>query len=306
VELLSFIAQAAKRRESYIDRARDLAEVYSSLETLEGEMEERSEALVRRLQSDRITFSEFKRAAAEDTLVSSIAGLIIGSNGGEIDEVSYSSTMDQMKYLWRFFDDLRSSLDNGRLSEDSSEFEEEDEDDWFFLYIDEDGFPVRDGIVNGGQSGTFPKPVGLAIPVAGVAAAGAAVSAVKTGRDSVVSSVKSRQISIAAPITKAIQDAQKGIKTRAAPAGPATWKGVTSRLKRFLVTPLYRWFKTGEFSSMANIGMKEMRRISKDDRKVCYDCGYYHSLEWVPMGSLPMPGIQCRCHDRCRCRVEYR
>jgi hypothetical protein len=32
----------------------------------------------------------------------------------------------------------------------------------------------------------------------------------------------------------------------------------------------------------------------------------YAAAGWVPVGNLPMPGINCQCGANCRCTIEYR
>jgi hypothetical protein len=111
MDLLTFVGVASRRRESYEERARDLASSYSSLEGLEEEMEERAEKLALRLKESRVTFSEFRRAVAEDTLVSSLAALMLGRENDEnLPQNAFMEAMGQMKYLWNFFDDIKLSL----------------------------------------------------------------------------------------------------------------------------------------------------------------------------------------------------
>jgi hypothetical protein len=85
-----------------------------------------------------------------------------------------------------------------------------------------------------------------------------------------------------------------------------TWKGVKSRVDRYLVTPLYSFFQLGRFFGENQKGSKEMRRVARHDKRTCPDCVRYDEMGWQPIGSLPMPGKGCRCHDRCRCHIEYR
>lgn len=85
-----------------------------------------------------------------------------------------------------------------------------------------------------------------------------------------------------------------------------TWKGVASRVNRYLVTPLYSFFELGRFFTQSQGGNREMRRICRHDLRTCPDCLKYDSMGWQPIGSLPMPGRDCRCFDRCRCSIEYR
>ena len=87
---------------------------------------------------------------------------------------------------------------------------------------------------------------------------------------------------------------------------PASWEGVEERLSRYLVTPVYSWYSYGEMERMTRTGMKQMRRRANLDKKCCEDCIGYDSQGWQPIGSLPVPGERCRCHDRCRCSMDYR
>lgn len=87
---------------------------------------------------------------------------------------------------------------------------------------------------------------------------------------------------------------------------PASWQGVEERLSRYLVTPVYSWYSFGEMERMNRIGMKQMRRVARLDKVCCDDCRGYDSMGWQPLGTLPVPGERCRCHDRCRCVIEYR
>lgn len=263
MDLLTFVGVASKRRDRYEERAKELADQHSSLEKLEEEMKERAQRLALRLKDSRVTFSEFKRVAAEDTLVSSLAALLIGTGKrGDLPSTAYSEVMGQMRYLWNFFDDIKLSLDTGRISE-NSEFAE-DEFDWY-----------------------YPAPW-------------------EDDRDGTESIPREYTIDPTLETSKLSEEAERRVQPRERPKGPATWAGVESRLNRFFVTPLHRWYITGEFDSRQQAGFSQMRRIARGDRKVCIDCTYYEALGWVPMGSLPMPGVQCRCHDRCRCFIDYR
>jgi len=85
-----------------------------------------------------------------------------------------------------------------------------------------------------------------------------------------------------------------------------SWGGLLSRVMRYLSTPTYSFFQLGNFFNKSDQGYKEMRRIAVLDQKTCEDCKHFSSLGWQTLGSLPMPGRECRCYDRCRCRIEYR
>ena len=87
---------------------------------------------------------------------------------------------------------------------------------------------------------------------------------------------------------------------------PATWGGVETRLSQYLVAPIYGYVSAGEMDLMRATGAREMRRVSKGDKKRCEDCAMYDAQGWVPIGLLPPPGERCRCHYNCRCQVIYR
>jgi hypothetical protein len=85
-----------------------------------------------------------------------------------------------------------------------------------------------------------------------------------------------------------------------------TWPAVFGRVKRYISTPLYSFYSLGEFLKNRELGFKEMRRIPRLDKRTCADCIAFGEEGWQPIGSLPMPGKDCRCFDRCRCSIEYR
>lgn len=85
-----------------------------------------------------------------------------------------------------------------------------------------------------------------------------------------------------------------------------SWKGVHSRVLRYLVTPTYSHSLLGaQFEKVAQ-GHKLMRRIAVHDSRTCLDCKRFEEFGWQAIGSIPLPGKECRCRDRCRCLVEYR
>jgi len=87
---------------------------------------------------------------------------------------------------------------------------------------------------------------------------------------------------------------------------PASWGGVETRVSRYLVTPIYGWFTRGEIRKNIRLGYKEMRRVTQKDKRVCPECVNFEQQGWKQIGSLPSPGVDCRCYDRCRCSIEYR
>lgn len=85
-----------------------------------------------------------------------------------------------------------------------------------------------------------------------------------------------------------------------------SWLGVFSRVLRYMANPAYSFHSLGEYYVKEEQGFKEMRRIARRDKKACKDCIEFDEMGWQPIGSLPMPGQECRCYDRCRCRMDYR
>jgi hypothetical protein len=85
-----------------------------------------------------------------------------------------------------------------------------------------------------------------------------------------------------------------------------TWNGVTSRVSRYLSSPSYGYSLLGDYLTKKSLGFREMRRIPINDGKTCLDCKKYEEMGWAPLGELPLPGKECQCYDRCRCKVEYR
>lgn len=241
MDLLTFIGQAAKRKGDYIERAEDLAKDTGSLEKLEEEMTGRADALSRKLSAGKITFAEFQRAAAEDTLVASLAATHLGRGKyTQLSDSAYAETMGQMQYLWKFFEDIRKGLAEGKIQYGAKEQD----------FADGDEEEVKQDIL---------------------------------------------QVIPASALT-----AEPGAEI------PATWDGVKARLQRYLVTPAYRWYNAGVMSRQQEMGAGEMKRTARRDKRCCQDCLDYDAAGWQPIGSLPVPGTQCQCLDRCRCRVEYR
>ena len=85
-----------------------------------------------------------------------------------------------------------------------------------------------------------------------------------------------------------------------------TWPSLAERASRYLATPTFAFYSLGEYMVAQDMGYKEMRRVSRMDKRTCIDCKNYGEQGWAPIGELPMPGKGCRCYDRCRCGIEYR
>lgn len=85
-----------------------------------------------------------------------------------------------------------------------------------------------------------------------------------------------------------------------------SWLGMAARVLRYIANPSYSFFSLGEYFERERQGFKMMRRVPRVDDRTCPDCIEFGNMGWQPIGTLPMPGQQCRCYDRCRCRIEYR
>lgn len=103
------------------------------------------------------------------------------------------------------------------------------------------------------------------------------------------------------PLLGNVQEANPGQQRR-----KTTWPGLYSRVKRYVSSPTFSFYALGESLVKRDQGFKQMRRIARKDPRTCPDCIGFEEKGWQPIGSLPMPGKQCRCFDRCRCFVEYR
>ena len=147
MELLTFIGQAARRKSDYIERAENLADSAKTLEKLEEEMSGRAQALSRKLANTKITLAEFKRAAAEDTLISSLAATHLGrGKRTELSDAAYAEAMGQMQYLWRFFEDIEKALSEGKIEYGKVDFATADEiEDEILGIIPEDSLDAKPG-----------------------------------------------------------------------------------------------------------------------------------------------------------------
>jgi hypothetical protein len=111
VELLTYIGQVAKRKPRFEERAGDLVKAYPAVEKLEEEMRDRTSGLVKRLSLGKMRFTEFERAAADDTITSALAGVMLGDGRNtKLKDQTFASSTRTLPYLWEFYREILSSL----------------------------------------------------------------------------------------------------------------------------------------------------------------------------------------------------
>lgn len=108
------------------------------------------------------------------------------------------------------------------------------------------------------------------------------------------------------PVFETSPEEQAEIEASQRRAQGKSWPALLTRVIQYLARPVFSYFNLGRYMVAKDQGYKEMRRIATKDKKTCKDCLDYSSKGWQPMGSLPMPGQDCRCYARCRCSIEYR
>jgi hypothetical protein len=145
MELLSYISQLARRKETLQSRAQDLLSEHKTVEGMEEEMTKRNKALVARLKENRIRFSEFQRIAADETVTASAAGLMLGLKSDELNSIRWAEATKILIYLWRFFAVIEKAEKEGRLTEptflewEDIDFDGMDEDELEQILIEEMG-----------------------------------------------------------------------------------------------------------------------------------------------------------------------
>jgi hypothetical protein len=250
MDFLSYVAGLTKRKGDLLKEAKGIAAEAKNIEGLEKIMAKKSASLVSSMREGKINSSELFRSVSDNTLLSSMAAVALGSKGSKPDK----TMEDEFPYAVTRLAPLSQFQADFNNFKDSDNFEEEDRDEPGGAFF---GAP--------GQYNLDPEDEYFGIP-----------------EDEFVS-----------------EDAEES-------SPPASWGGVETRVNRYLVTPIYGWYNRGEMRKNVRLGYKEMRRVTQQDRKVCQDCVDFAGQGWRPIGSLPSPGVDCRCFDRCRCSIEYR
>jgi len=243
MDFLSYVAGLTKRKGDLLKEAKKLADDTKNVEGLEKLMLKKSASLTSAAKEGKINSSELFRSVSDNTLISSMAAVALGSKGSKPDK----TMEDEFPYAVTRLAPLSQFQADFTYFKNSDNYEEED-------YI--------------GAPGSFDldpdsKYFGI-------------------DEDEFVS-----------------ENADES-------SPPASWSGVETRVSRYLVTPIYGWYNRGEIRKNVRLGYKEMRRVTQKDRKVCPECVEFQQQGWKQIGSLPTPGVDCRCYDRCRCSIEYR
>jgi hypothetical protein len=82
---------------------------------MEEEMRDRNLALIERLRREKIRFTEFQRIAADETVTAALAGLMFGYNSKKLKESQFAEATRSLPYLWKLFNDIKKSINTGRL-----------------------------------------------------------------------------------------------------------------------------------------------------------------------------------------------
>ena len=291
MDLLSAIGVVTKRRSDFFGQAETLAKKTGSQEALEERMTIESKALVKGLRDKQLKWDEYERSLMEKTLVSALSGVYLGAGEanprGKMEKAWGSIVGDIMPPLIAFIAETKSYIDQGllRIGDSTEDFADWDQ------YLDDfeiDEEDLLDPFEDVGPN----KKRGASAP------ADAAVDL--SGRRILTDPEDPGKYQVKNPEAKAASVSSK-------PGGHGrTWRGLLTRVGRYLATPSYGFFQMGRFFRKQEQGYKEMRRVAILDKKACQDCRGYDAQGWQPLGSLPMPGHGCRCYDRCRCHIEYR
>jgi hypothetical protein len=295
MDLLSAVGMVTKRRADYFGQAESLAKKTGSQEALEERMTKESKAIVKGLRDKQLKWEEYERTLYDKTLVSALAAVYLGAgeaNPRDKMEKSWPTIVgDMMPFLVTFLDETKSYIDQGmlRIGDQTQDFADVDWDKYFDDDFEDDYLSDEEEQDSLSPAGIMAVPLTmLSGTVNGPSGRGPAGSAGAGPR------------SPGGPARVAEQVATS-------PGGVGrTWRGLLNRVARYIATPTFGFFNLGRFMRKREQGFREMRRVARMDKGTCVDCIRYDRMGWQPIGTLPMPGHECRCHDRCRCHIEYR
>lgn len=98
---------------------------------------------------------------------------------------------------------------------------------------------------------------------------------------------------------KAHKDFAKAIKE-----GKSTAKQIVNRARQYGFATKTT-FEKGRLSVKKFLGTKKARRLLGSCRNHCEDCIGYVGRGWVDLSDLILPGVACRCGQKCCCSIEY-
>ena len=328
MDLLSLVSMSTKRRGDFFSQAEALAKKYKDQPALEKRMMVESKTLVTGLRDKQMRWEEYARSLLEKTLISALAAVYLGSEGNEprkkMERAWPTIVGDMLPPLVKFLSETNAYLEDGtlRLGDKTMDFAdcllgegEDDEDcDW-----EPFNAPSKQDPPSSTSKRRPSEPVSAAsLLIAGALAKqnpsssppGAKVSEAPSGRKSskvsLEKSPQNKSLSVSDEILKTSPEEQNAIEAAKKAAVGRTWGSLLGRVIRYIANPSYSFFNLGQAITRQDQGYKEMRRIPTLDSRTCKDCIHYGEQGWQPIGSLPMPGRNCRCYDRCRCSIEYR
>lgn len=277
-DTIFLIGLVAKKKEDFLAEGKKLAHG-RNLSKLESLMKTRAKNLARDLHSGKKDWAEFQRETLRQAFASAVAAAYLASEDPQVIEAVWGRIVGQLTtHLPDMLRAIKASWDSGTISQsdDFAEFDWEDIDE---QDPDLEGDPALETMVIAGAAAAKERMKNLP----------------KTQLSrSEIAHLRNQELM------------ERRAKKPSLPQRVASWAGVINRLVRFIATPTYNFFQLSNFEVHKRQGAGEMRRQTRQDSRVCTDCLYFESFGWQPLGTLPLPGEQCICFDRCRCVVFYR
>jgi len=316
MDLLSLVSMSTKRRGDYFSQAEALAKKLKDQPALEKRMMVESKTLVTGLRDKQLRWEEYERSLLEKTLISALAAVYLGSENneprGKMERAWPTIVGDMLPPLVKFLSETRAYLDDGtlRLGDKTVDFSDclfGDEEDCDWMPID-DSSPQNPSNSPPKRKSTKLSPVESLLGASLLSRQDPAILSSKRepSKSSLKKSPQGENFPMNDDILETSPEEQKAIEAAKRAAVGRTWGSLLGRVIRYIANPAYSFFNLGVTMTRQDQGYKEMRRIPTLDSRTCKDCIYYGEQGWQPIGSLPMPGRNCRCYDRCRCSIEYR